>query len=87
MNFTLLNVLNRADAGGSPIMDTQIPGRTARISAGKEVGIVRDYRDQFNTGFKRKASNRYTNYAGHGWTQVLPGYKRGDKTQLYLFEG
>jgi len=83
VSFNRLQVLNRADAGGSPIMDTQIPGRVSRPSPddpeSKPVGIVRDYCDQFDSGFRAKAASRRRNYEAHGWTQHLPsrGYTTG----------
>jgi hypothetical protein len=72
VNFKQLGVLIRADAGGSPTMDTQIPGRTSRIdpTTGKLKGVVRDYRDQFDRGFKQRAARRCKSYASHGWRQL-----------------
>lgn len=71
VSFNNLRVLIRADAGGSAIMDTQIPGRTSRLSPadGKEAGIVHDYRDQFDSGFQRRARQRAANYAAQHWRQ------------------
>lgn len=70
VNFTQLGVLIRADAGGSPVMDTQIPGRTSRLHADKDYGIVHDYVDKFNSGFERKSNNRRRNYEANGWLQL-----------------
>lgn len=72
VSFNQLQVLIRADAGGSPINDTQIPGRTSRLYDGKLCGIVHDYLDQFNTGFQMKATGRGTSYTDNGWTQIKP---------------
>lgn len=72
VNFKQLQVLIRADAGGSPINDTQIPGRASRISDGKEVAILHDYRDQFDHGFRQKASGREASYARNEWEQHFP---------------
>ncbi len=81
VNFRNLEVLIRADAGGSPINDTQIPGRNSRInnavvkkegSKEKLVGILHDYRDLFDTGFKHKSQNREKSYAKNQWTQHYP---------------
>lgn len=69
VSFNHLPVLIRADAGGSPINDTQIPGRVSRIAEGKKVGVVHDYMDQFSTAFRRKALNREKSYAAHNWKQ------------------
>jgi superfamily II DNA or RNA helicase len=73
VNLLHLDVLVRGDAGGSPINDTQVPGRNARAAHGKEVGIVHDYKDQFDAGFRRKAASRRDTYALHGWAQHEPG--------------
>ena len=83
VSFNHLGVLNRADAGGSAIMDTQIPGRVSRKNEGidKQKGIVRDYLDQFNSGFKNRANQRRINYINHGWVQVDP--VRPALTHLY----
>ncbi len=75
VNFRKLQVLIRADAGGSSIADTQIPGRVCRLGtedAPKNFGLLIDYRDQFDPGFARKAKSREKNYDKHGWTQEFP---------------
>jgi len=82
VNFTNLEVLIRADAGGSPINDTQIPGRNSRTNASivkdasetkkKIVAIVHDYRDQFDTGFSYKAKGRERSYKRNEWEQFFP---------------
>lgn len=79
VDFTYLSVLCRADAGGSPINDTQIPGRTSRTNAAisKGTSTIHDYLDQFNTGFRTKAQKRRKSYAAHGWKQMLPGQREG----------
>lgn len=84
-----LEVLVRVDAGGSPIMDTQIPGRTSRPNAAinKLKGIIYDGRDQFNSGFKRKSGNRRSGYVSNGWKQIDPGVKPDEKPQRRLWEG
>jgi superfamily II DNA or RNA helicase len=80
VSFNKLQVLIRADAGGSPIMDTQIPGRVSRIEEGKEYGIVHDYMDQFSTSFRRKALGRQKSYESNGWEQHFP--HKPSKTSL-----
>lgn len=77
-----LEVVVRADAGGSKINDTQIPGRASRTNEaiGKIKGIIRDYRDNFDTGFKAKSTKRHSSYAANGWKQtdwkkVTPKYE------------
>lgn len=84
VDFRNLDVLIRADAGGSPINDVQIPGRNARfkrdeaIEGGAEqkiVGIIHDYKDQFDPGFDRKAKGREGMYEKQGFAQVHPDPK------------
>ena len=72
VSFNSLAVLIRADGGGSAINDVQIPGRVSRIDDGKDCGIVRDYLDQFNIGFRRRAAGRAKSYARNKWEQVFP---------------
>lgn len=72
VSFNQLGVLVRADGGGSPVNDVQIPGRTSRTSKGKFKGVVRDYMDQFNSGCRRKALNREKTYESQGWKQIFP---------------
>ena len=72
VSFNSLAVLIRADGGGSPINDIQIPGRVSRISADKPYGQVHDYLDQFNYTFKTRAKNRCASYALNNWEQVFP---------------
>lgn len=81
VNFRHLEVLIRADAGGSPIDSTQIPGRLSRIADGKEYGILHDYIDGIewrsvlgSVGAKRlyrKSESRYRDYDKHGWVQEI----------------
>lgn len=73
VNLKQLGVVVRADAGGSPINDTQIPGRASRTSDGKDEGIVHDYLDKFNRGFYQKALGRARSYKANGWQQEVPG--------------
>jgi superfamily II DNA or RNA helicase len=73
VDFRHLQVVVRADAGGSPINDTQIPSRAARIGVeGKEVGILRDYLDSFSNRYARKASGRISSYEKNKWQIVYP---------------
>jgi superfamily II DNA or RNA helicase len=73
VDFKPLAVLIRADAGGSPIQDTQIPGRASRINEGKSGGVIHDYNDVFDPGFRTKSAKRRKSYAGNGWRQRLLG--------------
>jgi|TARA_R110000824_G_scaffold304281_5_gene492105 superfamily II DNA or RNA helicase len=72
VSFNNLEVLIRADAGGSPVNDVQIPGRVSRINDGKDHGIVHDYLDQFNSGFKLRAKKRSKTYKENSWEQDFP---------------
>lgn len=87
VNFTKLQVLARGDGGGSPINDTQIPGRTSRTNEdGKNIGIVHDFRDQFDSGCERKAKGRERSYARIGWKQHYPRVKRTRSMMRELME-
>jgi superfamily II DNA or RNA helicase len=68
-----LTAVIRADASASEIMDIQAPGRVCRThsASGKQVGIVCDFRDQFDTTFFNKAKRRYSHYVSMGWDNVL----------------
>lgn len=88
VNFRPLAVLIRADAVGSAIADTQIPGRTSRLcdETGKRVSVVIDYKDQFNKGFRDKAYVRRSHYKQHGWRQIDPARAaRSSQLQRALF--
>lgn len=66
----------RAEGSGSETMDIQIPGRVSRThqAGGKEVGIVCDFKDQFDFGLANKAKGRARNYKLMEWEQVVdPG--------------
>ena len=75
-----LQVVLRADAGGSPINDTQIPGRGSRIiqigNSKKLCAVVHDYLDQFNSGFERKADGRVKSYKKNEWDIRFPDKKK-----------
>lgn len=72
VSFNALSVLIRADGGSSPINDVQIPGRVSRISADKPYGVVHDYLDQFNRGFRMRAAGRAKTYKANSWEQLFP---------------
>jgi len=72
VSFNKLNVLIRADGGGSVINDVQIPGRVSRIAKDKESGIVHDYLDSFDYGMKLKSKKRANSYQSHKWEQIFP---------------
>lgn len=91
VDFQLLSTLIRADGKNSPVSDYQIPGRTSRIcaEAGKKMGMVLDFKDQFNGSFKRRAQDRRRNYKSRGWTQIDPPKRtsrRRGVTQALLFD-
>jgi superfamily II DNA or RNA helicase len=78
VDFAQLQVLYRADARDSEILDSQGPGRVSRISpdSGKEIGEVIDCYDVFDTSFKRKSESRKRHYAALGWSQDWPSGRR-----------
>lgn len=78
VDFKNLAVLIRADAGGSPINDVQIPGRAARINADKGHAVVHDYTDQINRGFRAKASSRHSMYQKQGFHEEGWGPGQGE---------
>lgn len=74
VDFAQLQVLYRADARESSILDTQGPCRVSRVSpeTGKSYGEVVDCCDFWDRSFKRKSESRKRNYQAHGWTQDWP---------------
>lgn len=72
VSFNALEVLIRADGGGSSINDIQIPGRVSRTSKNKERGIVHDYLDQFSYRYKGRAKRRAKTYEANSWNQIFP---------------
>ena len=75
VSFNKLQHLIRADAGASPINDTQIPGRVSRLADDKECGVIHDFTDTFNKTYTGRATGRARNYHKHGWTQYSPDGK------------
>src|SRR5215471_1508757 len=73
-----LRVVCRADCGSTRIADCQIPGRNARFSKDgtKEVGILYDYRDKFDSGLEQRFYNRQRNYQKQGWKIRKLGAKK-----------
>lgn len=76
VDFQQLAVLARADGMNSAIADTQIPGRVARKHAAtdKQVGVILDFRDQFDKRFGNRAQSRERRYSEKGWRNVFPEY-------------
>ena len=68
VDFPELAVIIRADGGASKIKDVQMPGRVARLSKGKDRGILIDFSDSFDAWTLRRARSRRTNYESKGWT-------------------
>jgi superfamily II DNA or RNA helicase len=65
-----LTALIRGSAGSSEIMDIQAPGRASRRVPGKHVGIVCDFKDQFDSAFSSAAKKRASHYKALRWEQV-----------------
>lgn len=82
VSFDELQVLIRADASSSTIDDTQIPGRLARTSVGKDHGLLIDYRDQFSDAFRKKADKRRRDYGKKKWKQFLPALDEDEGISL-----
>jgi superfamily II DNA or RNA helicase len=79
VDFVHLDVLIRGEGSASKINDVQIPGRNSRLSVKKKkgkrvrkVGIVHDFRDQFDRGFNRRAKGREASYTRMKWKQINP---------------
>ena len=72
VSFNKLAVLIRGDGGSSSINDIQIPGRASRTVNGKDFGVVHDYLDQFNQGYRQRAQKRAKAYESFGWEQIFP---------------
>jgi len=70
VNFPGLSVVIRADGTNSCIADTQWPGRAARKQDGKTVSLLFDFTDEYNPGFRFKASERKKRYGKNKWTQM-----------------
>jgi superfamily II DNA or RNA helicase len=68
---TQLAAVGRAEGSDSEIMDQQAPGRVTRThGVEKKVGIVFDFKDQFDGGLRRRAVSRQSHYAHMKWDQV-----------------
>lgn len=74
VDFEQLNVLVRADARASDIVDVQGPGRVSRMYTSpegvkKEYGEVIDCIDNFDANFYRRSEGRRKSYKLLGWEQ------------------
>lgn len=76
VDFERLQVLYRADARESEVLDAQWPGRACRLYEGKEYGEIVDCIDQFDKGLLRKSRTRRKHYDNFGWSQHWPQGKR-----------
>lgn len=76
VDFDQLQVLYRCDGRESAELDTQWPGRTARIHGDKAYGEIVDAVDCWDKGFKRKSQTRKRHYAVHEWEQDWPRGRR-----------
>lgn len=86
VDFRKLSVLVRADAaGGGGASNIQIPGRPARLYAGKTCAVIRDYRDQFDRGYRQRAAGRERDYAAQGFVQHFPEPPERGSLHYYLF--
>ena len=72
VSFDQLQVLYRADARSSEILDNQWPGRVSRTFEGKPRGLVVDFTDHFSSWAYNKALRRRAHYRKNGWTQDWP---------------
>jgi superfamily II DNA or RNA helicase len=75
VSFNHLQVLIRADGLSSKIASIQIPGRAARLLAGKSKGIVHDYIDNFSRRLLNRSKSRKKIYTELGFEQVFPSTK------------
>lgn len=68
VDLKYLDVLVRCNARRSAIQNTQLPGRNSRKNdQGKLFGVIHDYRDEFDGGFKNNSAVRVSDYTAKGW--------------------
>lgn len=81
VSFDGLQVLVRADGGGSKTNCHQWPGRVARIDpvTGKKIGIVVDFIDSFDPWALKRSQLRQRIYRSNGWRQ----YENTPGSQLF----
>ena len=87
VDFRRLQVLVRADAAANAIADKQIPGRVARTHDQKDVAVVHDYLDQFDSRFRMRAQKRRRNYAKNGWRQFWNERELDEETSVLKLFG
>lgn len=71
VSFDSLNVQVRAEGSQSETKNVQVPGRVCRISPGtdKQCGVVIDFMDCFDEGYRNASLSRWRAYHKQGWTQ------------------
>ena len=78
VDFTALQILVRADARCSEILDVQGPSRVSRTchAIGKEEGLVIDCQDNFDNTYRRRYQERRRSYGRQGWEQTTLGERQ-----------
>lgn len=72
VDFQQLKVIIRADGEYGPVVDTQLPGRSARKHEDKDYAVLIDFLDVFNSACWRRSQERRKFYAKTGF-QPLDG--------------
>jgi hypothetical protein len=67
VSFDTLQVQVRGEGSRSETKSIQVPGRVCRTAEGKEFGVVIDFMDNFDRGFKSASLERKRSYDGQGW--------------------
>lgn len=68
VSFDSLQVQVRAEGSRSETKSIQVPGRVCRTAEGKDFGIVQDFMDNFDTGFRNASLERRRVYSGQHWS-------------------
>jgi len=68
INVPDLDIIIRADALSTEIPNIQASGRAARVSEGKEFGIIIDFDDRFDFATRNSSARRIDVYRSRGWT-------------------
>jgi superfamily II DNA or RNA helicase len=72
VSFDQLQVIIRAEGTQGETASIQVPGRVCRTHVDKAVGLLIDFLDEFDPGFRDAACTRRRSYAKRGWQQLLP---------------
>jgi superfamily II DNA or RNA helicase len=70
VSFDSLQVQVRAEGSRSETKSIQVPGRVCRVAAGKEYGVVQDFMDNFDRGFRNASLERQRVYSTQQWQHV-----------------